>query len=139
MLSAHSQIADFGMSRSLGDDSIYYMAEKAKFPIRWTAPEVGKLQILSSFLTCLLVLFASNMAQVHSCTACVYDQAQFALCIQCSCMYVRTYVQALIDSKFSSSSDVWSFGILMYEIWSLGGKPFPNLKNLDVSNLVPLP
>lgn len=43
MLSALSQIADFGMFRGLSEDSIYYMAESAKFPIRWTAPEVSKL------------------------------------------------------------------------------------------------
>ena len=43
MLSVLSQIADFGMSRGLSEDSIYYMAESAKFPIRWTAPEVSKL------------------------------------------------------------------------------------------------
>ena len=47
-LSVHSQIADFGMSRSLDDDSIYYMAENTKFPVRWTAPEVGKWQLCSS-------------------------------------------------------------------------------------------
>lgn len=40
--------------------------------------------------------------------------------IQCPLLWV----QALIHNKFSSSSDVWSFGILMYEIWSWEGSRF---------------
>ena len=34
------QIADFGMSRDLTDDS-YYITSGGRIPVRWTAPEVG--------------------------------------------------------------------------------------------------
>ena len=34
-----SQIADFGMSRDLQDES-YYISQTKKIPIKWTAPEV---------------------------------------------------------------------------------------------------
>ena len=34
-----SQIADFGMSRDLQDES-YYISQSKKIPIKWTAPEV---------------------------------------------------------------------------------------------------
>ena len=34
--------------------------------------------------------------------------------------------------KYSSASDVWSFGCLMYEVWSLGHKPFEKISNLEV-------
>ena len=33
------QIADFGMSRDLEDDSCYIVSG-GKFPVKWTAPEV---------------------------------------------------------------------------------------------------
>ena len=34
--------------------------------------------------------------------------------------------------KYSTSSDVWSFGVLMFEIWSLGHKPFEGKPNPEV-------
>jgi len=34
------------------------------------------------------------------------------------------YLQALQYKKYSTFSDVWSFGCVLYEMWSLGHKPF---------------
>ena len=39
------QIADFGMSRSLLDES-YYVSHGGKIPVKWTAPEVNLSQCL---------------------------------------------------------------------------------------------
>ena len=41
-----------------------------------------------------------------------------------------TAPEALMYQKYSTSSDVWSYGMLMYEIWSVGHKPFEK-KNLQ--------
>ena len=35
-----------------------------------------------------------------------------------------TAPEVLFYKKYSTSSDVWSYGMLMYEIWSLGHEPF---------------
>ena len=40
-----------------------------------------------------------------------------------------SYQKALHYKKYSSASDVWSYGALMYEIWSVGHKPFENYSN----------
>ncbi len=41
-------------------------------------------------------------------------------------------LQALHYKKYSTASDVWSFGCVMYEIWSLGHKPFRGCSNTEV-------
>ena len=71
------QIADFGLSRDLADET-YYVSHGGMIPLKWTAPEA-----------------------VHF-------------------------------MKYSTASDVWGYGCLLYEIWSLGHKPFEALSNAEV-------
>ncbi|CAB4014881.1 ephrin type-A receptor 5 isoform X5, partial [Paramuricea clavata] len=74
------KIADFGLSRSLGDEGSdgEYSISGGKIPVRWTAPEV------------------------------------------------------IAYRKFSSSSDVWSYGILLWEIMSFGDRPYWEWDNTKV-------
>ena len=38
-----------------------------------------------------------------------------------------------LQQVYSTASDVWSFGAVLYEIWSLGQKPFEEIGNREVS------
>lgn len=38
--------------------------------------------------------------------------------------------------KFSSKSDVWSFGITMWEAFSYGGKPYKKMKGVEVTSFI---
>ena len=43
-----------------------------------------------------------------------------------------TAPEALIYRKYSTASDVWGYGCLLYEIWSLGHKPYENMSTQEV-------
>ena len=44
-----------------------------------------------------------------------------------------TAPEAIHYKKYSTASDVWSYGCLLYEIWSLGYKPFEGVGNIKAS------
>ncbi|CAG7732285.1 unnamed protein product [Allacma fusca] len=44
--------------------------------------------------------------------------------------------EAFLDGIFTSKTDVWSFGVLLWEVFSLGYMPYPGRGNQDVMQLV---
>lgn len=48
-------------------------------------------------------------------------------------MYIYE-LQALYYRKYTTLSDVWSFGCVLYEMWSLGCRPFEDTTAKDVSS-----
>ncbi|XP_066095624.1 tyrosine-protein kinase Fes/Fps isoform X2 [Saccopteryx bilineata] len=47
-----------------------------------------------------------------------------------------TAPEALNYGRYSSESDVWSFGILLWETFSLGASPYPNLSNQQTREFI---
>ncbi|XP_041950556.1 tyrosine-protein kinase SRK2 [Alosa sapidissima] len=48
-----------------------------------------------------------------------------------------TAPEAIHDNKFTIKSDVWSFGILLYEIMTFGQMPYPTMTNYQVVQQLP--
>ncbi|KAJ8408976.1 hypothetical protein AAFF_G00239970 [Aldrovandia affinis] len=44
--------------------------------------------------------------------------------------------EAISHGRYSNKSDVWSFGILLYEIMTNGGVPYPAYRNAEIYNLI---
>ena len=45
-----------------------------------------------------------------------------------------TAPEAIAYRKFTSSSDAWSYGIVMWEVMSYGERPYWDMSNQDVSS-----
>lgn len=46
-----------------------------------------------------------------------------------------TAMEAIQYRKFTSASDVWSYGIVMWEVMSYGERPYWDMSNQDVSQI----
>lgn len=57
-----------------------------------------------------------------------------SLCAQGGKIPIRwTAPEAIAFRKFTSASDVWSYGIVMWEVVSYGERPYWDMSNQDVS------
>lgn len=74
-----------------------YNQEGGKFPIKWTAPEALRHSVRKLYI---IIYFNSSL-------------------------YLM--IPVLISQKFSNKSDMWSFGILLWEIYSFGRVPYPRI------------
>lgn len=44
--------------------------------------------------------------------------------------------EAILYGKFTTESDIWSFGVCMWEIYSYGEQPYQGITNPDVINMI---
>lgn len=47
-----------------------------------------------------------------------------------------TASEALLYGRYTTKSDVWSFGIVLYEIFTIGGSPYPKIDGRKIAHLL---
>ena len=67
---------------------------------------------------------------------CLKDNEKYRICDLYQLSTRWQAPEVLSSRKFSSKSDVWSFGVLMAELFSYGSKPYPTMKFDEVKKFV---
>ncbi|XP_020915020.1 uncharacterized protein LOC110252540 isoform X2 [Exaiptasia diaphana] len=45
-------------------------------------------------------------------------------------------LESLLYQKYTTKSDVWSFGVVLYEIFTLGGRPYADMRGIEVLEMI---
>lgn len=148
------KISDFGMSRE-EEDGIYASTGGMKqIPVKWTAPEalnygtggtghgLGPTQHSGRERGRLCRgtrESGGGTARHPACGAGVggrQGRAPGGAVVTWVSPTARRPAHAVSPGRYSSESDVWSFGILLWEAFSLGAVPYANLSNQQTREAV---
>src|SRR4051794_26072647 len=105
-----TNLVDFGLSR-VGSEYHKETTETSAVPYRWAGCLFGSDSLLN---------FADSTRSIDF-----------------GCLQFSGIVDAINLMLFDKQSDVWAFGVVLFELFSYGGVPYSTLSNSEVARQVP--
>lgn len=137
------KVSDFGLSRVLEDDAEGTYTTRVSLTLHsWKAWQ--QRMTLVMFLTKARLLKVFPLSSVQSKVLVFqhvvfplrsliqYDLLMFLFCQGGKIPIRWTAPEAIAYRKFTSASDVWSFGIVMWEVMAFGERPYWDMSNHEV-------
>ena len=84
-------------------------------------------------VTCACIAHEAVM-HLHACTI-MHAKCSLHMYMHviCAC---RTAPEAMTHAQFSSASDVWSYGVTLWEIYSIGNVPWKGLSPIEIRDIL---